>query len=91
MLDINNVYNYDVFDFIDKIDDNSVDLILVDPPYNMNKAKWDTFESEKEFLDFTKKWLEKSIPKLKKSGSYYVFNNPYNSAYILPMMVDLGL
>ena len=35
------------------------------------------------FLNFTFKWIDKLIPKLKDTGSFYVFNTPFNSAYIL--------
>lgn len=33
--------------------DNSVDLVLTDPPYNIGKAKWDNVD-----LDFYRKWLK---------------------------------
>ncbi len=88
MLKINNIYNLDCFDFLDKIDENSIDLAVIDPPYNMHKADWDTFNSQKDFLDFTEKWLNKLIPKLKENGSLYVFNTPYNSAFILQFLIS---
>jgi site-specific DNA-methyltransferase (adenine-specific) len=50
MLKINEIYNLDCFDFLRKIDDKSIALAVIDPPYNLHKARWDTFESEKNFL-----------------------------------------
>lgn len=88
---INNIYTKDVFDFLKIIDDGSVDLAVIDPPYNMNKAGWDTFKSEKDFFNFTFKWIDQLIPKLKKNASLYIFNTPYNSAYILKHLVDKKL
>lgn len=29
----------------------SVDLIFADPPYNIKKAEWDTFESQQEYVN----------------------------------------
>lgn len=91
MLEINKIYNLDCFDFLDKIDNKTVDLAVIDPPYNLHKAKWDIFENEKDFFDFTFQWIDALIPKLKESGSLYIFNTPYNSAFILPHLVKKGL
>ena len=44
----NSIYKADVFDFLKIIDNESIDLAIIDPPYNMSKADWDTFKSEKE-------------------------------------------
>jgi site-specific DNA-methyltransferase (adenine-specific) len=79
----NNIFNLDVFDFLKQIPDKSIDLILTDPPYNMNKEYWDKFESVDEFLKFTYNWIDACIPKLKENGSIYIFNNPFNSSFIL--------
>lgn len=91
MLKINEIYNLDCFDFLKKIDDTSINLAVIDPPYNLHKARWDTFESEKEFFDFTACWIDVLIPKLKENGSFYIFNTPYNSAFILSHLVSRGL
>lgn len=88
----NKIYNLDVFDFLNnKVSNESVDLIVTDPPYNLKKAEWDTFKSEKEFFDWTFAWIDKAIEKLKKNGSIYIFNTPYNSAFILQHLVSKGL
>lgn len=79
----NRIYLADVFDFLSKLEDDSVDLVIADPPYNMHKADWDTFKSESEYFDFTFKWIDMLLPKCKSSASIYLFNNAYNSAIIL--------
>lgn len=91
MLKINTIYNLDCFVFLDKIDDESINLAVIDPPYNLNKAKWDSFKSEKDFFDFTFRWIDAIIPKLKNNGSLYIFNTPYNSAFILSYLIAKGL
>lgn len=87
----NSVYFGDVFDFLKKLDDNSIDLIIADPPYNQNIDKWDTFKNEKNYFDFTYRWLDLAIKKLNHHGSIYIFNNAYNSAYVLTYLVSKGL
>jgi site-specific DNA-methyltransferase (adenine-specific) len=91
MLKINDIYNLDCFDFLKQIDDNSIDLAVIDPPYNMHKAEWDTFKSQNKFLEFTYKWIDALLPKLEQNASLYIFNTPYNSAFILQYLVSKGM
>ena len=88
MLNLNKIYNLDCFDFLSQVADNSVSLAVIDPPYNMSKADWDTFETQEEFLNFTFKWIDSLLPKLKTNGSLYVFNTPFNSAFILQYLIS---
>lgn len=90
-LDLNEVYNMDCFDLLKLLDDSSIDLALLDPPYNMNKADWDNFTSESDFFEFTFSWIDALIPKVRENGSIYIFNTPYNSAFILQYLVSKGL
>lgn len=85
---INDVYNQDVFDFLSEIEDSSIDLAIIDPPYNQKIDQWDSFPDEKSYFDFTFKWIDKMLPKMKETGSFYIFNNPYNAAIILNYLKD---
>lgn len=89
---IDNIACADVFEYLETLDDNSIDLAIIDPPYNLDKGKWDIFESTEKFLEFTKKYLELVYQKLKPTGSLYIFNTAYNSAYILSILDrELGM
>ncbi|MBQ6280163.1 MAG: site-specific DNA-methyltransferase [Mycoplasma sp.] len=87
----NKIYLLDVNDFLSQIKNNSIDLIIADPPYNIGVDEWDIFKSQKEYWDFMFRWINKSIDKLKKGGSIYIFNNQFNSAIILNYLVKKGL
>ena len=50
----------------------SVDLIFADPPYNINKAEWDTFASQQAYVDWSLTWIEQAARVLKPSGTLYV-------------------
>lgn len=90
-LPINHVYVMDYKDFLPRVQPESVDLAIIDPPYNLKVAAWDTFSSHEEFLCFTYDWIDKLLPTLKKTASLYIFNTPYNCAYILQYLVQKGL
>jgi len=82
MLPHDTIHCMTCFDFFNQIDDESVDLIVTDPPYNMSKADWDTFATHADFMAWTYRWLDEAIRTLKPTGSLYVFNTPYNSAFM---------
>ena len=90
-LAINEIYNMDCINFLKQVENSSVDLAIIDPPYNMGKADWDTFASHDDFMKFTKKWIDALIPKLKNTGSIYIFNTPFNCAFILQHLLKRGM
>lgn len=71
----NKTINQDVFQVLDLLPDKFVDLVFVDPPYNLNKTfnltDFKAMESEKyeEWLD---SWVQKIIRLLKPHASVYI-------------------
>ncbi len=51
---------------------SSADLVFADPPYNIKKAEWDTFESQQEYVNWSLKWIEQAARVLKPTGTLYV-------------------
>ncbi len=66
------LYNLDVLDFFSQIESASIDLIFADPPYNIKKAEWDTFSSQKEYVEWSIKWIEEAYRVLSPRGSLYI-------------------
>ncbi len=50
----------------------TVDMVLADPPYNINKAEWDTFESQQAYVNWSLKWVEEAARVLKPTGTLYI-------------------
>lgn len=68
----------DVFDGLNEVNDESVDLLNTDPPYMIVGETWDTFKSVEQFKEFTESWLKIAFRKLKKSGRAYIsFSHEY--------------
>ena len=76
MLELNKIYLGDCIQSMKKIKNESIDLIIADPPYNLNKDfgnksdKWDDIE---EWVKWSQKWLDIAIKKLKPTGSIFVY------------------
>ena len=60
----------DAVEFLKKMPDASVQLILIDPPYNLDLAYWDTFEN---YLDWAKQWLDEIYRVLSDTGNCVIF------------------
>lgn len=54
------------------LQDESVDLIFADPPYNIKKADWDKFDSQEEYIQWSLQWIGEAARILKPTGSLYI-------------------
>ena len=62
--------NEDCLDLLKSLPDESVQLILIDPPYNLDLADWDTYDN---YIEWASKWLDESYRVLSKNGSMVIF------------------
>ena len=72
---VDRVFCGDTFEVCAKLPRGSVDLLIVDPPYNLAKdyhgAKFSAV-SDSKYRVFTEKWLDAALPLLKPDASVYV-------------------
>jgi len=72
---INSIIHGDFFKIANQLPSKSVDLLIVDPPYNLGK-KFGTSEFRKmktcDYEEFTKKWIESLFHSLKDTASAYI-------------------
>jgi site-specific DNA-methyltransferase (adenine-specific) len=66
------IYIGDVRKCLSILPDCSVDLIFADPPYNIKKAEWDSFESQTHYAEWSLEWIEQAARVLKDTGSLFV-------------------
>ena len=62
----------DSIQWLSTLQSETVDLIIADPPYNIKKAEWDTFESQQAYVEWSLKWIEQAARILKPNGTLYV-------------------
>ena len=60
----------DCCDFLKSIPDESVQLICIDPPYNLELAAWDAYE---HYIDWAAEWLREAYRVLAKNGNMVIF------------------
>jgi len=64
------IFIQDAVEFLKKMPDNSVQLILIDPPYNLDLDYWDTYE---DYLGWAKNWLDEVYRVLSDNGNCVIF------------------
>lgn len=70
------LYNSSCFDVFPTLDDNSVDMVCVDPPYGTTSITWD------KILDFNHMWQELNRI-VKPNGNVIVFGSQPFSAFLI--------
>ena len=67
----------DCLDKLKQIKDKSVNLVLIDPPYNISKADWDKWKTVDDYVQFMGQVFLECQRVLKDNGSFYFFHNDF--------------
>ena len=71
----NKIINADAFEILDKLPEKFIDLLFVDPPYNLDKkfnlTVFREMENEK-YAEWLESWISKIIKHLKDDSSIYI-------------------
>jgi DNA modification methylase len=68
-------YNMDCMEAMPGLADNSVDMVLLDPPYNIGKADWDKWKKQSSYVEWLGSVFIECQRVLKDNGSFYWFHN----------------
>jgi site-specific DNA-methyltransferase (adenine-specific)/adenine-specific DNA-methyltransferase len=90
---MNKIFNEDCIEGMAKLDDCSVDLIIADPPYNLNKnfGQWDEAKNKNNWLPWSKLWLDQCKRVLKPNGSIFVYGIHHHLCWLQCYMYELEL
>jgi site-specific DNA-methyltransferase (adenine-specific) len=79
------IYHGDTLEVLPTLENESVDLIFIDPPYNIGKrfANFvDKWPSDEDYVEWCKVWLDLCIQKLSATGTMYVMASTQSMPYI---------
>ena len=60
----------DVLDCLKRIPNDSIQLIIADPPYNIDIAEWDSYDN---YIEWASRWIEESYRVLSRTGNLILF------------------
>jgi site-specific DNA-methyltransferase (adenine-specific) len=88
-----NLLNLDFFEGIARVRDASVDLVIADPPYGLGKDYGNDSDrlNGEAYLEFSRRWIDAVLPKLKDTGSLYVFLSWQHSPEVFSYLKTLLL
>ena len=75
------LYNQDCLEVLKELPDNSIDLVLTDPPYGTTTIEWD------KVLDFEAMWSELKRIMKPKSNAIFFGSQPFSSLVITSKIV----
>lgn len=93
-MELNKIYHGDcIAGMRDILADESVDLVIADPPYfKVVGEKWDyQWRTEEDYLDWSRKWIEGVSRVLRKGGTLYLFGYFRMLSRLLPILEENGL
>lgn len=95
MSEVNSIYVGDAIKLLSSLPENCADLIIADPPYNLDKDKefgiGAYFGSREEWFNWCKCWLNESKRILKPKGNIFVYAIHHNACFIQCYMYELEL
>lgn len=86
-------YNADCIEKMQSFEENSVDLVVADPPYwKVVGEKWDyQWKTEKDYVEWSLKWIKEVSRILRIGGTFYCFGYFRTLALLVPHLDDMGL
>lgn len=78
------ILNLDCVEFLKGLDDTSIDMVLVDPPYfEIMKNDWDNqWKTEDEYLEWCREWVREAVRVLKPGGCFYVWGTTKTDTFL---------
>jgi site-specific DNA-methyltransferase (adenine-specific)/adenine-specific DNA-methyltransferase len=90
---INKIHLGDCVIGMQKLPNDCADLVVADPPYNLNKdfGLWNEKEHREDWLPWSRKWLDEVKRILKPGGNVFVYGIHHHLCWIQCYMYEIGL
>lgn len=90
---INQIHQQDCILGMKELPDECADLVVADPPYNLNKdfGVWNESERKNEWLPWSRRWLDEVKRILKPGGNVFVYGIHHHLCWIQCYMYEIGL
>ena len=88
------VFDLDCMEFLTAIQDECVDTVFADPPFNLKKKYGKKSKDDLDpdrYLEWCKTWIKEAARTLKPGGAFFLYNLPKWNIPLGAYMSDLGL
>lgn len=89
---IERIITGDCIDGMGTLADSSINLIIADPPYNLNKdfGIWKEDDRRADWKEWSHRWLAAAYRVLSDRGNIFVYGIHHHQCWIQCMMYDIG-
>lgn len=89
---IDQIVGVDCIQGMGQLPEGSCNLIIADPPYNLNKdfGPWKESERKAEWKDWTRDWLTAAHRVLSDRGNIFVYGIHHHQCWVQCMMYEIG-
>lgn len=92
-LNYNKIVHGDCISGMKGIPDKTFDLVIADPPYNLNKnfGEWNEVEKKDQWLSWSKEWIDQVSRLLKDDGNLFIYGIHHHLCWIQCYLYEIGL
>lgn len=93
MVKVNSIFHGDTMALLEEIPDSSVQLIIADPPYNLNKdfGIGKRYSDRDQWLEWSKKWIDECARVLSPTGNLFIYGIHHHACYLQCYLYEIGL
>ena len=86
------IYHGDCVEGMKNLEDGEFNLVIADPPYNLNKdfGPWKEREHRAEWAAWMKQWLTETLRVLSNKGNIFVYGIHHHQCWVQCIMYELG-
>ena len=91
---VNKIIHGDCITGMQSLPDESIDLIIADPPYNLKKdfgEKSIVWNDIDKWIEWSKEWIDIAVRKLKPTGSIFIYGIHHYICYIHVYLNEIGM
>jgi site-specific DNA-methyltransferase (adenine-specific)/adenine-specific DNA-methyltransferase len=90
---MNTIINKDCIEGARELPDGCADLVIADPPYNLDKdfGPWKESERREEWLPWCREWLAEVKRLLRPGGNVFVYGIHHHLCWLQCYMYEIGL
>ena len=81
----------DCLDLLKELDNNSIDLVFTDPPFNISKDYGLYKDNRNDYKDWCEQWIKECFRVLKDTGTFYLMTITKHLEWKLPIMGKYGV
>lgn len=85
------LYEGDAVEVMSTLENESVDLVFADPPFNIGKQYAGVGDARSDYREWCATWIAECFRLLKPTGTFYLMTIPRHLEFKLPLMAQHGV